>query len=152
LACNGSTAYNPGGADGKALDGIFYVRSSTRITDITDGSSNTLLLGEIILSPDVTADDFRGRYWNSWRGNTSFSTLYQPNSATDAVAGGCQSITAAPCTATGTNENLTARSYHSGGAQFALADGSVRFIPNGVNGTTYLYLGTRSGSEVLGDY
>jgi prepilin-type N-terminal cleavage/methylation domain-containing protein/prepilin-type processing-associated H-X9-DG protein len=152
LACNGSTAYNPGGADGTALNGIFYVRSTTRISDIKDGSSNTLLLGEIILSTDVTTDDFRGRYWNSWRGNTSFSTLYQPNSANDAVAGGCQTTTAAPCTGTGTNENLTARSYHAGGAQFALADGSVRFISNTVDGNTYLGLGTRSGSEVPGNY
>jgi type II secretory pathway pseudopilin PulG len=153
LACSGSTTFNPASSpDGTALDGIFYVRSRTRIADITDGTSNTLLLGEIILSTDVSTDDFRGRYWNSWRGNTMFTAAQPPNSSIDYVAGGCQTTTAAPCTASATNEAIYARSYHPGIASFALADGSVRAISNTVTPSTYLALGSRAGGEVNGDY
>ena len=75
VACSGSTVYGLG----LGLNGIFYVRSTTRrILDILDGTSNTLLLSEICQSPDVTANDLRGRYSNSWEGNNWFSTLNPP--------------------------------------------------------------------------
>jgi prepilin-type N-terminal cleavage/methylation domain-containing protein/prepilin-type processing-associated H-X9-DG protein len=42
------------------------------------------------------------------------------------------------------------RSLHSGGAHFMFGDGSVRFIKDGVNMTTFQALGTRFGKEVIG--
>ncbi|HZW31331.1 MAG TPA: DUF1559 domain-containing protein [Isosphaeraceae bacterium] len=44
---------------------------------------------------------------------------------------------------------LTARSYHPGGVNALLADGSVRFIKSTINGVTWRALGTISGGEVL---
>jgi prepilin-type N-terminal cleavage/methylation domain-containing protein/prepilin-type processing-associated H-X9-DG protein len=41
------------------------------------------------------------------------------------------------------------RSFHSGGAHFAFGDGSVKFIKDGVNMTTFQALGTRFGKEVI---
>jgi prepilin-type processing-associated H-X9-DG protein len=40
-------------------------------------------------------------------------------------------------------------SGHTGGANFTLADGSVRFIRDSLSPTTLLYLGTRAGGEVI---
>jgi len=47
---------------------------------------------------------------------------------------------------------LTARSNFSGGVNVALADGSVRFVRNGIDLATWRGLATRAGGEVLGDY
>jgi prepilin-type N-terminal cleavage/methylation domain-containing protein/prepilin-type processing-associated H-X9-DG protein len=46
--------------------------------------------------------------------------------------------------------HLAARSYHPGGVNVALADGSVRFVISSVPFDTWKALGTRSGGEVLG--
>ena len=41
------------------------------------------------------------------------------------------------------------RSLHPGGANFAMADGSVKFIKNSINYKAYRGLGTRAGGEIL---
>jgi prepilin-type processing-associated H-X9-DG protein len=52
-----------------------------------------------------------------------------------------------------TMAHVAARSYHPGGVNLAMADGSVRFISENVNFVTWQALGTRSGGEVInGDY
>jgi prepilin-type N-terminal cleavage/methylation domain-containing protein/prepilin-type processing-associated H-X9-DG protein len=45
--------------------------------------------------------------------------------------------------------HMAPRSLHPGGANIALADGSVRFMKNSVSPVTFLALGTRAGSEVI---
>jgi len=42
-----------------------------------------------------------------------------------------------------------ARSYHPGGVQVALADGSIRFITDNVDQTVFQALGTRRGREAV---
>ncbi len=47
---------------------------------------------------------------------------------------------------------VTSRSYHPGGVNVLLMDGSARFVKSTVNPTTWRALGTRAGNEILGDY
>ncbi len=151
LACSGSTAYGTG----KNLNGIFYVKSKTKITDVRDGTSNTLMLGEILVAPDTNINDLRGRYANSWEGNNWFSTLNPPNSTvSDRLGYQGVSIPNAPLTNVANNgtQNLSARSTHSGGANFSLADGSVRFIQNNIDPLIYNQLGSRELGEVATSY
>ncbi|MBY0458212.1 MAG: DUF1559 domain-containing protein [Gemmataceae bacterium] len=146
VVCAGSTAYG----NGLATNGLFFVKSKTRIIDATDGSSNTLMLGEIVVVPDTTANDLRGRYNNSWYGNNWFSTLNPPNTTVpDAVGYQGVSIPNAPSIGNSGNPNLSARSYHTGGVNGAMADGSVRFFRNAINLQAWNFMGSRAGGEVL---
>jgi prepilin-type N-terminal cleavage/methylation domain-containing protein len=47
---------------------------------------------------------------------------------------------------------FTARSYHSGGINAMLMDGSVRFVNNSIDQATWRALGTRNGGEVVGGF
>lgn len=50
-------------------------------------------------------------------------------------------------------DNLfAASSIHTGGAQILLADGSVRFVSENIDKTTWWGLGTRNGGETLGEF
>ena len=46
----------------------------------------------------------------------------------------------------------TARSFHTGGVNALLADGSVRFFRSSITQATWRALGSRAGGEVVGDY
>lgn len=149
VACSGSTAY---GTDGQNLNGMFYVRSETRMTDVTDGTSNTLMLGEICVVTDTNRNDLRGRYSNSWEGNNWFSTLLAPNSSSpDRQNYQGVSIKQAPMVSTANNgtQVLAARSYHDEGVQVAMADGSVRMVRNSITLSTWQAMGSRSLGEVV---
>jgi prepilin-type N-terminal cleavage/methylation domain-containing protein/prepilin-type processing-associated H-X9-DG protein len=155
VTCAGSTVYNPpDDPDGTQLNGMFYVYSATRITDVTDGTSNTLMGSEVLVVPDSTLHDLRGRVYNSWQGNTLFSTLYPPNTPVGDRSSYCVNFPpSAPCQGlTTANVVQSARSQHPGGVNGLLADGSVRFVSNSVALTTWQWLGTRAGGEALADY
>jgi prepilin-type N-terminal cleavage/methylation domain-containing protein len=152
VTCLGSSFATPSGSTGTNLDGTFYGRSKTRITDITDGSSNTLMTSELLLSPDVgSSHDVRGRIWNSIHAGTEFSTIYPPNSTIgDNTMGYCNAIPHAPCASQSVaNAYAVARSMHSSGVNAGLADGTVRFVSNDIAASVWLALGTRAGNETV---
>lgn len=151
VACAGSTSLNTAGSNGgEKLNGIFYWKSKTKLVNITDGTSNTLMVSEINISQDIAGHDVRGRMYNPARqGSILFSTLNTPNNrSTPDRLQYCQSIPMAPCTGTTTDINLTARSHHEGMVMAALADGTVRPIVDGINAAIYRAAGTRDGAEV----
>ena len=151
----GNDFLNPGGIDGSTqLNGLFYVASETRIAGIRDGTTNTLLISEILLVPDGAVgsgdEDIRGRYHNVRHAGALFSTKYPPNTTQPDRHNFClNKVPEAPCTLTGTDVIVSARSYHAGGVMTALGDGSVRFLSESVDLTVYHAMGTRAGGEVV---
>lgn len=137
----------------RGTNGIFYTISSTRIRDITDGTTNTAMMAEIINSPDdASVYQRRGQIWESYDGNTLVSTLYPPNTTVaDVVPTGCLSSLRAPCTTSG-NPILSARSFHTGGAHITLADGSVKFVSDNISTVVWNNVGARNDGNVLGDW
>jgi hypothetical protein len=159
VTCSGDDFYNPRNPpysylkSGK-LNGIFYAGSKTRFKDITDGSSKTAMVSELILTPDVVDNDLRGRYYNSLGGNVNFTTKYPPNTSVGDRLNWLskQAVPLAPainpCNRCMADDMYnSARSYHSGGVNLVAADGSVHFIADTIDPAVYKGLGSRAGGE-----
>ncbi len=137
-ACTTGVCTGTGSYRYAADNGIMYVNSKNTFASITDGSSNTFLLGE---SRYMQLASGSGTYYATWA--TAFYTAggpYYPNGA--AAANAPNSNTCRPAT-TGCwdSSNLSFGGYHTGGVNFAMGDGSVRFIQNTIDLTAFRQLG-----------
>ncbi len=121
---------------------------------ITDGTSNTILMSEVIMAANDTDFDIRGDFLNDDRPCTQFMTINTPNSTNPDVTPYClNNGINPPCTTSGSgNAYKSARSKHTGGVNVLLGDGSIRFVRNSIPIVTWRGLGTMDGGEVLGDY
>jgi prepilin-type N-terminal cleavage/methylation domain-containing protein/prepilin-type processing-associated H-X9-DG protein len=91
-----------------------------------------------------TANDQRGDTWcQGAMCATLFNTVVPPNGQNDSWAY-CDAY------ASGAVSNISnSDSYHPGGVNVLIADGSVRFIKNSVNQVSWMGLGTINGGEVI---
>ena len=100
--------------------------------------------------PDKSQDQ-RGTWW----GFLGFfhTHMLAPNSPLPDKITGCNPAKV-PCQASGcwSTAAVAARSYHPGGVNVAMTDGSVRFIANSINQSTWVGLGSINGEELLGDF
>ena len=131
-----------------------YLGKNYGFGDMTDGTSNTLMLAELRQGP--VASDLRGLTWYGPYGG--FVAHYAPNTTSpDLLAGGfCQnaqsSLQGMPC-ADGSGKILfSSRSRHPGGVQVALGDGSVRFVQQTVDLNTWRALAGMQDGLVLGQF
>jgi prepilin-type processing-associated H-X9-DG protein len=123
-------------------NGIFNVRATgIKLLDATDGLSNTLMVGERPPASDM--------FWGWW-GVSDYDSLLSVNQQYSFYSG-CTfpglfrpGLFNGPC---GGDSNHF-WSPHSGGANWLLGDGSVRFIAYGAQNTTLL-MGSRNGGEVV---
>jgi len=149
VACAGSTLFGNNN-QGTNLNGIFFSLSKTKMASIVDGTSNTLMFSEIVTVPDTSAHDLRGRYHNSWEGNSWFSTIYPPNTTIGDRSQYCIASPFAPCQTLGNSALVqSARSLHPGGVNVALADASVRFVGETVDLLIWQAVATRQLAETL---
>lgn len=130
------------GAQGLGIPGVLYEFSQVRITDITDGTSNTLLVGERRNQRDTGL----GAYTSGWYGLLATDTQYLPFSIPHLEVTGFVGINFSPVFP------LCFGSYHTGGVQFAMCDASVHFISQTIAPATLEALGSRSGGEVISDF
>jgi prepilin-type N-terminal cleavage/methylation domain-containing protein/prepilin-type processing-associated H-X9-DG protein len=160
----------------KTSDGLFG-QTPISIAGVADGLSNTVAMSESTMGvggPDLTAaaptDAARqvltlpgstvtsdancasgsGGVWSNMRGakwinghyaDANYNHHLMPNDSRWDCSNGSHNPGQA-----------AARSYHSGGVNVLLGDGSVRFIRNNIDAYTWRGLATRTGGEVLGDF
>lgn len=161
VACAGSEFIKinrPGhaGYDLYELNGIFYANSNTMTKEITDGLSNTLLLGEsIVRGPEVNAGwGGAGGYWGGGQHNSfGFTTMEPPNTSLADRVYTCKSTTflEAPCLVVYDDINKCnfVRSYHPGGAHVLKGDGSSMFVSDHIDVIVFRALGSMNGGEVV---
>jgi len=148
-------------------DGMFGYQVSFKISQVTDGLSNTFFFGEVNRFKDEPASPFSiGSlamwFYDDYSGNSRVPSsgayvvpkLNSPPDRTGSVFAACFATVVYPpdwinvqaCQNFG---QFAFHSLHPGGANFAIADGSVRFVKDSVNLATYRGLGTRAGGEII---
>jgi prepilin-type N-terminal cleavage/methylation domain-containing protein/prepilin-type processing-associated H-X9-DG protein len=140
-----------GGEQNGALGWDNYNNTSWLIgyRDITDGSSNTIMLGEVCASLTVTAANTGvGAYWPVWTGgNGGQGNAWVGFGCFARLTNGAYPINTP---ATTTNSDYSFRSQHVGGAQFLFGDGSVSFLSQNIDTiVVYPALGSRNGGEAV---
>jgi type II secretory pathway pseudopilin PulG len=137
--CNPSAAGTCDGLD--YGDGVFFGyqlylwgdnRSGSSLLSITDGTSNTFMIGEGLIN---------NSYWNWWAyGNGSMRTC--------AIAPNATQLNGQPYQAWDWPNNFGFSSGHIQGVQFVMGDASVHFVPNAIALNVYRALATKASGEV----
>lgn len=134
------------------LDGMLFGASRIGFRDVLDGSSNTLLIGESYTDCEFIKDNQSMDYFAFFSPQMA---TWSPGKITGTEHSEGLGSAVVPINSrrnpliNGVVIELSFGSYHTSGAMFSIADGSVRFIPESIDMTIYQALATRAGSEVV---
>ncbi|MCY2978795.1 MAG: DUF1559 domain-containing protein [Planctomycetota bacterium] len=121
-----------------AATGVFQAASDVGFRSISDGSSNTILVGEMSYYAPL-----RSRYRTWLRGgNGGLSFSVGTRNVVSGINSGLKADRRVPF------NDIPMGSMHTGGANFGNADGSIRFVGESIDLATYFALASRNGGEV----
>ena len=121
--------------------GLLFLNSEIRYAEIADGTSNTILIGEMLPGPESLG----------WASGTRASL----RNTSSINAGAAQGVGLAPAPPADEPPALFVGGFgsqHPGGAQFCLADGAVRFLTNRIDPELYEHLGHRDDGAMMGAF
>jgi len=154
-------------------NGLFYSDQLIKLSNVTDGTSNTAAFSEHVIGDfsNAIATDFSDTFapgTHPLNSDDAYSMCLATN-INDLTKQGYSNVGAPwtygyhsttsywhsgppnsrSCMFPPYRISTTANSRHPGGVNVALADGSVRFIKSSVNIPTWRALGTRNGGEIV---
>ena len=160
-----------------APNGPFYIDSSNKLTDITDGTSNTAAFSEHISGDfsdgvatqfadwfkldaseiypstfDEAASYCRGLNWQNlkYQGHSTIGAPWLEGSGFGTVYNHIDTPGQKSCAFHPQRFVMPPTSGHTNGVNVALCDGSVRFVSVSISIPTWRALGSINGGEVLG--
>jgi len=153
---NFGTQVPPAGASAPLIkDGVIHYNTQYQITDVNDGSSNTILFGESshfepnwqVLVPGQNL----GGYYAGWIFGGWYHIRLPLEQINWKLPG---SVATSPPTGAAKTDMINKRIYvygsqHTGGCNVTMCDGSVRFLKDSLSVVTLSALVTRSGGEVI---
>ncbi|WP_310820967.1 DUF1559 domain-containing protein [Stratiformator vulcanicus] len=139
---DGSSRNLPAGNDAEA-NGMMYLGSAVKFRDVTDGLSNTLAVGERCYGKRTVfggTDTYLGGHWlgATFSGVTFSGVMRGIHTNNNSLI-------------EGSNVRSFA-SWHAGGVQFLLGDGSVRFLSENLDSTIQMNLANRRDGVVIGEF
>jgi prepilin-type N-terminal cleavage/methylation domain-containing protein/prepilin-type processing-associated H-X9-DG protein len=161
-ASSGSyTDYNCPGGKGLGmpagnLRGMFFNDIATRFSDITDGTSNTFMLGETVQGITGKYQNIYGPWWGSGSHSSTYGVTYYPSySLVLAFLPNAPARIAYPTVSPQTSPTVMYplsgdfSSFHPGGVNMLMGDGSTRFIKRSISVYPWCGLATIAGGEVI---
>ncbi|MEO2046325.1 MAG: DUF1559 domain-containing protein [Pirellulales bacterium] len=139
-------------------DAAFTMNDTVGLRHITDGSSNTMIIGELLKG--ITDDhDYRGVHWYDHVGTSQIFTTNPPNSpnpdrlypswCTKTVNRPDLNLPCRKGRGDGSNNHAASRSRHPGGVHVGMADGSARFATEDVDLEVWQAMGSINQGEVV---
>jgi prepilin-type N-terminal cleavage/methylation domain-containing protein/prepilin-type processing-associated H-X9-DG protein len=120
--------------------GILFGMSRVKIENICDGTSKTLLAGERIDQPGLNGTV---PFTSTWCGEVAFQDAYASTAVPYLTPSRLH-----PLNISSSDSNCFG-SYHTGGANFVLADGSLRFLSDSIDLNVYVDLGTICNHDIV---
>ncbi|MBI1247764.1 DUF1559 domain-containing protein [bacterium] len=135
---------------GSSMNGVFCADGNNteswmrRFADITDGTSNTIAIGEVTVSQHVTTSNVSDTRFPIWAGANGFCCAMRRLGGVLRMANSQFYINRR----VGDASDQSFGSQHPGGAQFVFCDGSVSFLSENMNTNIYSYLAGRNDGNV----
>ena len=149
------------GTTATALNGVLFLNSNVKLQTISDGTSNTIMVGERPPNSNLEYGWWFVAYGYDARGNADSVLTSNDIAVANYFIANYNAAPNQPCNGSAASKiGLQAGnpevgcdaahywSFHSGGAQFLMGDGSARFIRNAAN-PSIPALTTRDGGEVV---
>ena len=139
---------------------VYGVNRRTKVSHISDGSSNTMMMSEYIKG---VGNDFRGYFWGAHAGGGALYAKFTPNSSIPDFLfpkpGWCDPesndpASNRPCVQgdwPARETTSTSRSMHPAGVNVLMADSSVTFVSQDIDLGVWRGMSSMQGEEMAGE-
>ncbi|QDU78276.1 Type II secretion system protein G precursor [Bremerella volcania] len=133
-------------------NGMFYNNSPTRFSDVTDGMTNTFMVGESMYHFLLGSHPGIATRETSWASGQLVNSVFATPITLCAAANPINSATPVATTHQLAEMTSTFGSRHPGGCMFTLGDASVRFFSENMDLAVYRSMGRRADGGPVGGY